>query len=250
MADLRVRRHGAGAIWIHWFNALCWLFLLATGLGLIRNPDLQPLGAWWPDLTRALFRGGGNLLKAHVSVGILWASVWLITLVLGATRLTLPFLGQILRYRFALDFQWLIKKNLQMTLGRRMMARLVRPLGWDDSIPDQEFYNAGQKLAALGMVAGALVLCASGLILVAGRYAIEPHQVIWVQWSISLHYIAAGMTFGILLVHIYMAAVSREERPAFFSMFTGYVPVAYARHHHRLWLEALEGLPGKQTHNG
>ena len=46
-----------------------------------------------------------------------------------------------------------------------MMARLVKPIGWDGKIPDQGFYNAGQKAAAGGMIAGAVVIVITGVIM-------------------------------------------------------------------------------------
>jgi formate dehydrogenase subunit gamma len=37
-----------------------------------------------------------------------------------------------------------------------------------------------------------------------------------------------------------MAAISPDERPAFFSMFTGTVPEDYAEHHHKLWYDEVK----------
>jgi formate dehydrogenase subunit gamma len=52
------------------------------------------------------------------------------------------------------------------------------------------------------------------------------------------------VTTGVLILHIYMAAISKEERPAFFSMFTGKVPEEYARHHHQLWHDQIKENQG------
>ncbi len=239
MHDRMIKRHKLPAMMIHWFNAAAWFFLLATGLGLIRNPALQPLGQWWPEMMRDLFGGGAALLRAHWMVGLVWAGVWLLFLVIGATRYTIPFLKQIMTFKIPRDIFWMVKKNMQMTMGYKMMAKMVKPLGWDGKIPDQEFYNAGQKAAALGMIAGAVVIAVTGVIMLISKVYLGPEQVTMVQWSITIHYMAAAVTFGILLIHIYMAAISREERPAFISMFTGEVPEEYARHHHRLWYQKV-----------
>ena len=236
-----IKRHDQPSILIHWFNAACWFFLLATGLGLISNPALQPIVQWWPKLMRDLFGGGAVLLKVHIAVGIVWAAIWLIFIIAGIVRYTLPFLKQIMTYKLPRDVQWMIKKNLQMTMGYKSMARMVKPLGWNGDIPDQGFYNAGQKAAAAGMIAGAVVLVVTGVIMAVSKVYLSPAQTPLVQWSITIHYMAAAVTFGILLIHIYMAAISREERPAFISMFTGEVPEEYARHHHKLWYEKVDG---------
>ncbi|HKI48449.1 MAG TPA: cytochrome b/b6 domain-containing protein [Desulfobacteria bacterium] len=241
MRNRMIKRHDQASILIHWFNAACWFFLLATGLGLISNPTLQPIVQWWPRFMRDLFGGGAALLKVHIIVGVVWAGIWLIFIIAGIVRYTLPFLKQIVTYKLPRDIQWMIKKNLQMTMGYKNMARMVKPLGWNGKIPDQGFYNAGQKAAAAGMIAGAVVLVITGVIMAISKVYLNPAQTPLVQWSITIHYMAAAVTFGILLIHIYMAAISREERPAFISMFTGEVPEEYARHHHKLWYEKVDG---------
>jgi len=91
------------------------------------------------------------------------------------------------------------------------------------------------------MIAGAVVIVITGVIMLMSKVYLGPAEIPLVQWSITIHYIGAAMVFGILLIHIYMAAISREERPAFISMFTGEVPEDYARHHHKLWYEKVEG---------
>ena len=235
-----IRRHRPAAMFIHWFNAVCWFFLLATGLGLIGNQDLAPIGTWWPELMRSVFGGGGNLLLAHEIAAGVWLAVWVVFALLGAKRYTVPFLVQILSIKPKRDMEWTIKKNIQMTLGYKKMAQLVKPLGWDGRIPDQPFYNAGQKLAAQAIVAGALALVATGIIMTMSKYVLTPAEAALVQWSITIHFVAAGLTTAMLLIHIYMAAISIEERPAFWSMFTGRVPVDYAQHHHKLWFDQVK----------
>lgn len=240
MNNSMIKRHTKAGIFMHWFNAGCWFFLLITGLGLLENPDLQPLGQWYPKALRAVFGGGVGLLWAHIVVALAWLVVWIGYFLRFAGSYAVPFLVSIFTLEPQRDIQWMIKKNFQMTLGYKMMARLVKPLGWDGDLPEQEYYNAGQKLAAQVMVLGCLVLAVTGLILFASTFLIDAKNVPWVQWSITIHYIAAGVTFAILLVHIYMAAVSKEERPALWSMFNGQVPAEYAEHHHKLWYDKVK----------
>lgn len=235
-----IRRHTFGGMFMHWFNAACWLLLLATGLGLIQNPDLQPLGQWWPDFMRWVFGGGSVLLWFHVLVALIWMGVWAVYFMRNATRHVGPFLSSIFTLEPKRDIQWMVKKNFQMILGYKAMAKLVKPLGWDGEMPEQEYYNAGQKVAAQVMLGGALVLAVTGIILFASTFVIDAKNILWVQWSITIHYIAAGLTFAILLVHIYMAAISKDERPAFWSMFSGEVPAEYAEHHHKLWYDKVK----------
>jgi formate dehydrogenase subunit gamma len=240
MPNKMLKRHTIPGIFIHWFNAVCWLFLMITGLGLINNPDLAPLGSGFANTVRGLFGGGTGLFWAHVGVGAVWAGVWLLFILAGIAHFTIPFMRQIMTYRLPQDLHWMIKKNFQMILGYDAMAKISCAIGLDERIPDQDYYNAGQKAAAVAFVGGGALLAVTGLLMVLSKFVFGPEQVALVQWSITLHFLAAGITFAVLLVHVYMAAISPEERPAFISMFTGYVPAEYAKHHHRLWYDNLD----------
>ena len=83
MNSKMIKRHTKLSIFLHWFNAACWFFLLATGIGLINNPDLQPVGMWWTNMMWAIFGSGENLLLAHVICGCTWAGVFLLYGVFG-----------------------------------------------------------------------------------------------------------------------------------------------------------------------
>jgi formate dehydrogenase subunit gamma len=230
------KRHNGFDIFIHWFNAACWLFLAATGLGLIDNPALNPLGNGYPRVLRALFGSGGNLLLAHEIVGGLWIAAFLLYLVFNL-RGALFFLREVFSVSPARDMTWMLKKQIQMTMGEKMLLRL----GLDPRLPPQGFYNMGQKAFAQAAIVGSLVIALSGMVMVLSQLTLDSDRTILVAWAIMLHYLAAGVVFAGLLVHVYMAAIAREERPAFISMFTGTVPEDYARHHHLLWYEQVCG---------
>jgi formate dehydrogenase subunit gamma len=227
-----IKRHSKLSIFLHWFNAAGWMFLLATGIGLIKNPDLQPLGMWWTHLMWGLFGSGENLLTAHVIGGIVWAGVFLIYAIFGIKQVS-RFLKEIFSYSPIRDVMWLVKKGIKMTLGSRALEKLggvlekrgAGPEIAEPRIPDQGFYNVGQKLFAVPSVLGGIVIAVSGII---------------IRWAILIHFITVGLVFAGLLIHIYMASIAAGERPAFISMFTGSVPEDYARHHHRLWYEEVK----------
>ena len=132
MSKTQIQRHTRWGIFVHWFNAACWFFLLATGVALISNHGLNPLGAWYPATVRAMFGGGANLLAANWGLGLVWLAVWLVYLVMHMSRFVAPFIKEIFTLDPNRDLEWMVKKNLQMTLGYKMMGRLVKPLGWCD----------------------------------------------------------------------------------------------------------------------
>jgi formate dehydrogenase subunit gamma len=233
-ANGEIKRHDPSDIRIHWFNAACWLVLLVSGLGLIKNEKLNPLGAWLPDALRALFgggsAGGAALLVIHEVVGVAWLLGMLAYLGVNAGGARF-FLREIFSIRPG-DLAWLVRKMLRMTVGPKF--------GGGGELPPQGYYNMGQKAFAQASVLGGIVIGVTGMVLLASDKFLPASMAGLVGWAVTLHYLAVGLVFAGLLVHVYMAAVSPEEKPGFRSMFTGTVPRDYARHHHGLWLDALE----------
>lgn len=72
------------------------------------------------------------------------------------------------------------------------------------------------------------------------------------QWCLLAHFCAAGSMAIFLPVHIYMAAAAPGEGPALRSMFTGYVPESFVKHHNPLWYARLkaEGKLGDAEDSG
>jgi formate dehydrogenase subunit gamma len=229
-----IRRHSIDAMVMHWFNAICWLFLLATGLGLVDNPVLQPLGMWWVRWMHGLFGGGDQLLQFHIACGIIWTAGFLLYGIIFFGKITSPFVKEMLTFSPKQDLNWLIKKPLSMTLGPKAMIRL----GMDPTIPDQGFYNVGQKLFGIPALFGGIVIALTGWIMTFSKQ--DWMNPAWVQWSILIHFLTVGLLFAGLLIHVYMAAIAKGETPALISMFTGKVPVDYAKSHHRLWFEKAD----------
>jgi formate dehydrogenase subunit gamma len=217
---------------MHWFNAVCWGVLLITGIGLVDNPVLQPLGMWWVHVTQDLFGGGAQLLQVHIVCGAIWSIGFLLYGVIFL-RSTLAFVREILTVSLRRDLLWLIKKPLSMTVGPKIMGRF----GMRPKIPDQGFYNVGQKLFAIPALFGGMLIAVTGWIMTFSKQDLT--GVDMVQWSILIHFITVGLVFAGLLIHIYMAAVAKGELPALISMFTGKVPADYAEHHHRFWYEEV-----------
>jgi formate dehydrogenase subunit gamma len=225
---------------MHWFNAACWLFLLGTGLGLLENGDLQLFGGAWSRWMRTLFETGDRLLLVHEIVGILWAAGFLVYGIFRLRKAVWPFIREIFTISPGRDIPWLFKKGVLMTLG----PGVLKKLGMDPALPDQGFYNVGQKMFAIPALFGGFFIAASGIVMVLSRIAFTDPT--WVQWAILVHYLGAGLVSAGLLIHVYMASLAPGERPAFNSMFTGYVPEEFARHHNRLWYEEVRERGTKQ----
>jgi len=203
-------------------------------MGLIKNENLQTLGGWWAEVMRNIFGSGETLLIAHETVGLTWAGVFLIYSIFGIKKSVIPFIREIFTFSPYRDFLWLIKKVIQMTIGRKMLERL----GFDPELPDQDFYNVGQKLFAVPALLGGIIIAITGVIMMLSDIYITNTDI--VQWAILFHFVAVMLVFAGLLIHIYMASMAAGERPALISMFTGSVPEEYAMHHHKLWYDKVK----------
>lgn len=232
--NIDIKRHDRINIFMHWFNALCWIFLLITGLGLIKNDDLQILGGWWASIMRNILGSGENLLAAHVIVGFIWSGGFILYGTLSLRKHVIPFIKEIFTLSPSRDIMWLIKKGIYMTLGSRMFKKL----GMDSHLPDQGFYNVGQKIFAVPSLFGGIVISITGFIMVASDIWITNTAI--VQWSILIHFVTVMLVFAGLFIHVYMAGIAAGERPAFISMFTGKVTKDYAEHHHKLWYDKVK----------
>lgn len=223
-----ILRHNKSAIFIHWFNAFCWIFLLLSGFALLANPESQPIGEWWVNLWQHII-DQHTLLLAHILIGSLWILVYAIWLVLFWRRDAWPFIRQICNFKPASDMLWCVKKGLWLVCGPLAM----RKLGISPMLPPQGFYNAGQRLVAILAIISSVALAITGVLMaLGGAFAISQGIL---QWCIIVHFASAALMAVFLLIHIYMAALAPGEGPAFKSMFTGYVPEEHVRHHNQLW---------------
>lgn len=223
-----VQRHSKLAIFMHWFNAACWLTLLGSGFALLQNEEMRPIGDWWAGLW-----SGAPLLDFHVTLGLVWAGAFLALSVIGMKKETLPFLREIFRLSPVRDMIWCWRKGVWLLLSEKTMRRL----GLKSELPPQGFYNAGQKYVAILAVACSILLVGSGIILLFSRRLEGLERLS--QYSLLAHMVSAGLVAVALPVHIYMAAAAPGERPSLVSMCTGKVPLDHVRRHNPLWYAEL-----------
>ncbi len=229
-------RHSRGMRLLHWFNVACWMLLLTTGTALMISPAFALFGGYMPAAISRFFGGQANLLRMHVAGGLLWALV-IVPLFLVFKKGGIEALREIRPRRG--DLIWLMLKPL-VAMG---MSR--------EPLPPQDKYNAGQKVFAATALAGTLIIIASGLIM---TFHIGPAPL--VSATILVHKLAIALALVGLAVHITMAALVRDERPALKSMLTGRVSREHAKTHASRWVEELaretrdRGKEPRSVHNG
>ena len=121
------------------------------------------------------------------------------------------------------DLRWLFLKPLSL------VGRVGAPL------PPQDKYNAGQKVFALTAVLGTATIIVTGLVM---TFHIGPWWA--VASAIVVHKLAIAFALMGLSVHLTMAAIVREERPALGSMISGRIDRTHAAAHSARWVESIE----------
>lgn len=222
MSRRLMKKHDVASIWLHWFNAISWFLLLLTGIAMFSSPYYQLAPEFLQNIIRGLFGSQATMLTFHKFLGLLWIFILLPYGIFGYKSYLYSFFKDDLMLDRD-DIRWLIEKPKQI-------------VGLPHQLPPQGIYNAGQKMYGFVVAMGTLGIMVSGLIM---TFHIGPPVLI--RWMIVLHFLSVGSIIAGLIVHIYMAAILPEERPAFFSMFTGKVNELYAYfHHHKWWLYMKE----------
>jgi formate dehydrogenase gamma subunit len=216
----RLFRHRAAVRALHWFNALSWFGLVATGTGLMSAASFALFGARFPRWLAGLLGGAEAMLRLHVVWGLTWAA-----LVVPLFLLFKHGPREVLReVRITRDeLVWLVRKPLAM-------ARIAA-----QPLPPQDKYNAGQKVFALFVLVATTAIIASGVAMtfhLGGAAAVGAAMVV--------HLLAIALALAGLAVHLTMAAVIADERPALASMVTGYIAREHAVQHSPKWVASVE----------
>ena len=201
-----IQRYTFGERVMHWLTSLTYVYCLATGLAFY-TPHL-----FW----MAVVLGGGSTSRYwHPMVGVAFVifSLWMY-------------------------FTW--RSDMRMTeTDKRWLDRVNNYVKNDDELlPLQERFNAGQKLFYWLMYFGALLLLLSGVAMWIPE--LISFRAAWVRATVILiHEIAALITIGGFIVHIYMSLFLVPG--SLTAMTQGYVTRAWAKAHHRLWYMRVTG---------
>jgi formate dehydrogenase subunit gamma len=186
---------------VHWAAALSYVYLLLTGLAF-----------WTPALYwLAIVLGGGYLSRLlHPWVGVLFSVVVL--------------------YMYVM---W--RRDMRTTDDDRAWRKAIRHYirNEDDKVPPVAGrFNFGQKQLFWLMVVGGLALLVSGVVL--WIVADLPPELRALRYAaVLVHAVAALLTIGGFIVHVYMGLLVVPEGLS--AILHGDVSERWARHHHPLW---------------
>lgn len=211
MSGIRILRFTAVERFAHWLMAGSFIVLALTGLNLVlgRTIILPLLG----EGTFATLTAWGKI--AHNYVG--WPFM---------AGLVLSFLVWVAHnIPDRVDAAWLAQ-------GGGLLKKGVHP-------PAKKF-NAGQKIIFWSVTLGGAALSFTGVMMLFPVLA--GTQADWHLYQLIHGIVAAGLSF-IIIAHIYIGSVGMEG--AFDAMGSGEVDLNWAKEHHSLWVEEVQGKSGK-----
>lgn len=223
LANRVMKKHGVGGITLHWVNAISWFLLIITGTALLSASYLQFAPNWFINMMDGIFGTRSAMLHFHIAIGSFWVTTLLLYGIFGYRHYLLDFIKHDLTIDRD-DIKWFPAKA----------KNLVGKLSHYD-MPEQGEYNAGQKAYAVVVAFSTVALVITGPIM-----AFHLGSTTVIQWAMMIHFVATMSVFAGVFVHIYMAALFPEERPAFFSMITGKVNELYAYLHHYKWWKEIK----------
>jgi formate dehydrogenase subunit gamma len=206
LPDGRILRYTFGERLVHWIAGASYVYLLLTGLAF-----------WSPWLFWiAVLLGGAPVSRAlHPWAGLIFS---------GAVLLMYQMWGQAMRIT-EVDRAW-----------NRAMSHYIR--NEDEAVPDTGRFNAGQKYLFWLFFWGGMVLLLTGLVLWFSDSL--PWSLRFLRYvSVLLHPIAALLTIGGFILHVYMGTA--VERGAFGAVITGQASETFLKKYHRLWYEEITG---------
>ncbi len=199
----RIERYTANERVNHWFTAITFVILAASGLALF-HPSM-----YW--LTNLL--GGGT---------------W--------TRILHPFVGVAMFVSFVIMVRSFWAYNKMSRTDFRWLAQWRDVLKKrEDGLPEAGRYNAGQKLLFWIMLLAMILLLISGIIIWQPYFA-PAFPITLVRLAVLTHAVSAFVLILGIIVHVYAALWVKGSIRA---MTRGYVSKAWARKHHAAWYREL-----------
>lgn len=215
---------------LHWFNAIVWLTLTLSGLGIIGG-NLSFMPQVYSEAVQRLAGGQFNLITGHSVLGLIWVGVFVLFTLFNWNEVVYPFLKQIL----SLTPRAILADATQMVVDIGGLFGLFKSV----QLPAAGRYNGAQRLLGTLILLSSLIIAATGMLMFL-LFLFTPVFVDGAvfQWSLVAHGFFVGMVYIGLVAHIYYSVI--EEPEVLESMRSGYLEEDYIKHHSPGWYEQLK----------
>lgn len=197
----RFKRFVTQELVLHWVNAVPFLALLGTGVGMMLSRFIH---------------FDQHLLEQVIAVHKVSAIVWIITLpvtVLLHPRIHWTHIREMLTWSRD-DFRWMVQSLRNLHNDRAPLLPAGR-------------FNPGQKINAC------LVMLYFVGFVATGPYMHWQRSILFPWYVHTALFFMAAMSIG---GHLFLALINPSTRIALFGIFHGWSPLKYIKHHHALSL--------------
>jgi len=218
------------SIRMHWFNAICWLVLTISGLGIIRG-DLRFMPAGYAEWVQNSLGGQFNLIIGHSLLGTVWMMVFVLFILFNWKEVVYPFLSKVL----SVTPGSIIRDMIQMAVDMAGLFGLLKKV----KLPPAGRYNGAQRLLGTMIIMSSLAIAFTGMLMFV-LFIFTPMVVDGAifRWGLLAHGFFVGLVYIGLIAHIYYALI--EEPEVLESMTSGYLEEDYVKHHSPAWYEELK----------
>lgn len=229
-AGRKIKVRGADSIFLHWFNVLVWMAMLATGFGIISGAFVRLVPSAWPQFMQNLFGGNAMLASVHAWIGVAWAVVFVLYTAFFTKRV-FRFLGDVLVLTpwGAAKEAWSMVASLGHLFGLRLPA------------PEAGRFNGAQRLLGTMIVLGSVGIAVSGLYLYFSPKLLDfSSNALFgaiFRWALTAHIGLVMLVLIGLVAHIYYALI--EERWSLESMKSGMGDLDRIKHHNPKWYREM-----------
>ena len=215
---------------LHWFNAVCWLVLTISGLGIIRG-DLRFMPQGYAEWLQNMTGGQFNLIVGHSLLGTLWMTVFVLFTLFNWSDVVYPFLKKVL----SITPGAVIKDMISMVVAIANLFGLMKNV----KLPPEGRYNGAQRLLGTMIIMSSVVIAITGMLMFV-LFLLTPMVVDGVifRWSLLAHGFFVGLVYIGLVAHIYYALI--EEPESLEAMKSGYLDPEYVKHHCPAWYDELK----------
>jgi len=198
-----VQRYATNERINHWFTAVCFVLLAASGLAFFH-----------PNLALSAVLGGGEL-----------------------SRFLHPILGVLMFLSFIIFALQKLGDNVMKSYDWQWMGRFGDVLAnRDHDMPEIGKYNAAQKLMYWFTVLFMVLLLVSGIVMWRQFFS-HMFTIDALRLAALVHAVSGVLLIITIIVHVYAAIWVKGTMSA---MSKGTVTRAWAKHHHPLWYRSLE----------
>ncbi|MBI5462215.1 MAG: cytochrome b/b6 domain-containing protein [Gammaproteobacteria bacterium] len=215
---------------LHWFNAICWLVLTLSGLGIIRG-SLRFMPVGYAEWLQNTVGGQFNLIVGHSLLGLLWAGVFALFVLFNWTSVVWPFLKKVL----SITPMSVLRDMYEMVVDIAKLFGLLKSV----KLAPPGRYNGAQRLLGTMIIGSSMAIALTGTLMFV-LFLLTPMTVDGAvfRWSLVAHAFFVGLVYIGLVAHIYYALI--EEPESLQSMTDGYLEEGYVKRHCPAWYDELK----------